>query len=275
VGSVYHNRLSEKYTEIYETAISKKKYEKIIQQVFANNNKTTNKKIVKITNQQYKEQLKKLGKEKAKTIKLPDINTIVSEDAELLRRSKKSSKQISDTLRSQLERDLRNTLKEFDSTGEKRIEIQRGKATGKINPKLIESFQSKIKQTFESRTKRDKKLGTSPYVKGIAVTEVRSTINSLKQKYNEKLLEENPNLEMTKTWLHNRSLSEVPRKSHMAMNGIVIPVKEKFEVGRDDGSGKDYMARPHDPTAPLGQICNCNCDIVFKARFKKLKQGGQ
>jgi len=265
MASIFFKRLKDKYNT---EDITGKKYQKVISEVLSYNNEKIAKATLRISNENYKNSAKKLSQEKFKTVKLPDVSDVFPKRSVFIIKAAQDGKIISLSLKEQLERDLRAAMKEFDGTGENKMEIQRGISTGKINPKLIESFQNKISQTFESRTKRDKETGVPPQVRNIAVTEIRSTIGSIKESYNRELLSFNPQLQMAKTWKHNRKLSKKPRLSHVAMDGVTIPISEMFKVDREHDSGYDIMTRPHDPNAPAEQVIGCSCDCIYKARFK-------
>ena len=263
MASSYFKRLADKYGK---ENITGKKYQKMISEILAHNNKKAANAIGRITSSNYQSSVKKLKKTKQKIVKLPDVSDVLPKRSVFVIKGAESGKSISDTLRTGLEKDLRDTLKEFDGTGKKRMEIQRGVSTGKINPELIKSFQDKIKLTFENYTKRDPKTGVPSNIRNIAVTEIRSTLDTIKASYKDELLKRNPKMQMMKTWKHNRSLSKNPRISHMELNNVTIKDSEKFKVGRDDGSGFDFMLRPHDPEAPPGQNIGCSCEAIYKAR---------
>ena len=156
MASIFFRRLFKKYSKKNLTG---KKYQKVIKEILAHNNEKMGNAIGRLSSANYKDQVKRLSKTKQKIVKLPDTSKVLPKRSVFLIKAADSGKKISGTLRDQLERDLRAALKEFDGTGQNRMEIQRGKSTGKINPKLIESFQRRIKKTYESRTKRDKKTG--------------------------------------------------------------------------------------------------------------------
>jgi hypothetical protein len=261
--TIFQKRIKDKYGK---GKLEGKKYRNLIADVLARNNEKISSAVGRLTNDNYKNSLKGISKKKAKTLKLPDLSGVLPKRSIFLIKGQDQSKIISESLRSQLERDLRNSLKSFDGTGENRMEIQRGTATGKINPKLIDDFQSRIQETFKSRTKPDG-TGTPPKVKNIAVTEVRSTVNAIKTEYKNQVLRQNPDLISEKTWLHNRRLSKEPRVPHAEINGLTIKDNELFKVRNEDG-GFDYMVGPHDPNAPAGQVIGCNCDIRFRFRIK-------
>jgi hypothetical protein len=263
MASIFFKRLKDKYGS---ENISGGKYQEVIKDILAHNNKKSARAIGRLSNQNYKDSLKKIGKKKATTVKLPDLTEVLPKQSVFLIKGQQNSKLITGTLRDRLQKDLRATLQEFDGTGKKRIEVQRGRTTGKINPELIKSFQDRITKTFEGYTKRDGKTGVPPNISAIAVTEIRSVIDSTREQYNRKLVEKNPQIEMVKTWIHNRSLSKVPRKGHLQMHNKTIPLDGFFQVPRKD-QGYDFMSRPHDPDAPADQNIHCNCEAIYKAKI--------
>lgn len=52
------------------------------------------------------------------------------------------------------------------------------------------------------------------------------------------------------------------RDSHLIMDGVVIPITDKFEVPATSQSEGAFMDYAGDPTAPAGQVCNCRCTIA-------------
>lgn len=52
------------------------------------------------------------------------------------------------------------------------------------------------------------------------------------------------------------------RDGHAAMDGVVIPSIDKFDVPGFDSVEGALMAYAGDPTAPAGQVCNCRCTIA-------------
>jgi hypothetical protein len=147
---------------------------------------------------------------------------------------------------------------------------------GTINPKLINEFESHIKDVFANYTKRDKTLGIPSNIHNIAVTEFRSNIEDVKKTYMNKVIQKNPEVEIKKTWKQNKQLSNIFRRSHNAVNGKTIPINIKFIVpifshvgGRWHKTGElILMDRPHDQNAPLNQIIGCNCELIYSARRK-------
>lgn len=271
MASIYFKRLEKKYGK---TKLRGAKYQALINDILVHNNTKMSGAVLRLSDNHYKTSMKKLSKAKQKTVKLPDVSEVFPKRSVFLIKAAESGKSISDTLRTQLEKNMRDTLKKYTGKGLPKMETQRGVATGKINTNLIKEFQTQITKTFESRTKRDPKTGIPPNIKAIATTEIRSTVNSLKGKYNTVLLRENPHLKMVKTWKHNRQLSKVPRPGHMQMNDVTEPAGTKFKVpmyvkikGKNIFAGWTMMDRPHDPKAPPEQIISCSCDILYKAQL--------
>ena len=52
------------------------------------------------------------------------------------------------------------------------------------------------------------------------------------------------------------------RDSHLVMDGVVVPITDKFEVPATSQSEGAFMDYAGDPTAPAGQVCNCRCTIA-------------
>lgn len=49
------------------------------------------------------------------------------------------------------------------------------------------------------------------------------------------------------------------RDSHLIMDGVVVPITDKFEVPATSQSDGAWMEYPGDPTAPASEVCNCRC----------------
>ena len=49
------------------------------------------------------------------------------------------------------------------------------------------------------------------------------------------------------------------RDAHLLMDGVVVPINDKFEVPATSQSEGAFMDYPGDPTAPAGQCVNCRC----------------
>lgn len=57
------------------------------------------------------------------------------------------------------------------------------------------------------------------------------------------------------------------RDAHLVMDGVVIPIEDKFEVPATSQSEGAFMDYPGDPTAPASQTCNCRCSLFPMVKF--------
>ncbi len=254
--TIFYNRLQKKYGD---QLLKGKKYKAMLDEIIANNNEKIARATLRISKENYNKSLKKISVEKRKFVKLPDISDVLPKRSVFTIKSAEQGKIISTTLKDKINKDLRQTLEEF-----KTLERQRGRGVSKMNPELVNVFQKKLKETFEEYTKKDKITGVPPQIRNIAVTEMRSTVDEIKEAYNKNLLKKNPGMKMIKEWIHNKSLSRKFRETHAARNTKKEVVNEFFQVPREDG-GFDLMQRPHDPNAPLEQIIGCSCEVRYLA----------
>ena len=49
------------------------------------------------------------------------------------------------------------------------------------------------------------------------------------------------------------------RDAHLLMDGVVVPITDKFEVPATSQSEGAFMEYAGDPSAPAGQVVNCRC----------------
>ena len=143
----YFRRLKKKYNF---SDTKKKNYQKMIATIIDENKKVAEKTIGKLTNKNYQEQMKKL--KKGKTVKLPDLEKVFPKRNVRLIKSQESGKVIQETLRAKLEAGLRKVMSDFAEKGLPKMQIQRGKTTGRINPKMIEAFQKEAKSVYKTYT---------------------------------------------------------------------------------------------------------------------------
>lgn len=108
-----------------------------------------------------------------------------------------------------------------------------------------------------------KKLGSGVLSKSraktIARTEVAGIANEAKAKSAESWKTET-GIKQFKMWVHRASSD--PRENHAYLDGLIIPVEEKFQVVAENGL-VDYMDFPHDPTASAANVVNCNCQVIY------------
>lgn len=62
-----------------------------------------------------------------------------------------------------------------------------------------------------------------------------------------------------KVWI--ATLDDRTRDAHLLMDGVVVPMNEKFEVPATSQSEGALMDHPADATAPVGQVANCRCSF--------------
>lgn len=265
MARIFIQRLEKKYGK---ENIRGQKYQELINEILTENNQKVGNAVGRLSKKNYETQMKRLSAKKAATVKLPDVSEVLPKRSVYLIKAAQSGRAISDDLRASLERNLRETLAKYTNDGKPRLEIQRGKTTGRINRKLIDDFQAAITETYETRTKRDKELGVPKNVKQIAITETRSVVSSIKREYNQRLTNQNPDIIMMKVWMQNRMLAKKPRRSHAEQDGKELPMNEFFKVRREQSGGFDNMHGPYDSQASAENVIGCNCDLLYKARIK-------
>lgn len=251
-------------------------YSELIQKILINNKENISRKMIRMNSSFWDKSLKKITPEYKRFI-IPSLEDVLPKRSVFALKAAEQGKLIKDTLRDSLTKNLRDTLKTFTlKTGEANYIIRRGETAGRINPKLVKEFQSKITTTFRNYTKRDPKFKVPLNIKTIATTEIRSAISNIKNTYINSLVEKNPDLELKKIWIHNKSLSKVSRRGHLRLNNKKIPYNKNFIITRYRKIGKRWYkagtieARyPHDPNLPPEEVINCNCDIDYISRIKK------
>lgn len=64
---------------------------------------------------------------------------------------------------------------------------------------------------------------------------------------------------VSKIW----SSSGLDNSRHDGMDGKICTLYEQFEVMNDYTGEVDYMLYPHDSSGSPGNICNCQCDVIY------------
>jgi uncharacterized protein with gpF-like domain len=49
------------------------------------------------------------------------------------------------------------------------------------------------------------------------------------------------------------------RDSHLIMDGVVVPITDKFEVPATSQTTGGWLEYPGDPSADPSEVCNCRC----------------
>jgi len=275
MAKIHLDRLRKKYGKKIDTMSNQEIMNEIIEQNTAN----IQNKIARTSKANWSKALDKIST-KEKRFVIPDVSEIIPGRAINVRKATIQGELIQDTLRDRLTKSLRTSLRDFqDKTDEPTFTTRRGRQAGRINRNLIGDFEKSVNNVFTDYTKRDKKVGMPKNVHTIAVTEVRSTINEMKDEYTKTILEKNEDVQAKKRWQQNRNLSKEPRKGHFQVDGKTIPYGKKFKVprykkkkGKDIRIGVTLMSVPHDPTAPADQVIGCNCDIDIIISKKKVKK---
>jgi hypothetical protein len=276
MAKIYISQLQKKY-KFKEGEVTGLNYRRLMQDILANQSDNMAKIVNRISNSNYKKQISKV-KDIEKKLILPDLSDVMPKRSVFIKKGAIDGDIISDTLRDSLTKNLRQSLDDFKTkTGLPAYVRLRGKKAGTINPKVVKEFEKSIKQTFDKYTKIDPKYGMPANIHTIAVTEIRSTINPIKYKYNMKLYQKNKDkFNFFKMWRQNKSLSVEYRRGHNLVNGKKILIDQFFEVPRIiKKAGKwvqvaiDKMKHPHDFNAVAEQNIGCNCDLVIFAVPKK------
>ena len=63
-----------------------------------------------------------------------------------------------------------------------------------------------------------------------------------------------------KEWIATRD--DRTRDSHLVMDGVVIPLEDKFEVPETEQTAGGWLDYPGDPSADPSEVCNCRCTIA-------------
>ena len=276
MAKIHLDRLEKKYGK---DLLIGKDYKELMQKIITQNSENISNRIAKLNKDHWDKANRKI-KTVEKRFVVPDVSSVLPSDAIHIRKGAERGQLLSDELRGMLTQNLKDTLSQFTpKTNEATYIRRRGVEAGTINPKLIKQFEGKIKETFTNYTKKDPKYGVPGNIREIAVTEVNSTVNTIKNNYMAQLIENNPNVVVLKNWLHYPGRSEEPRIGHE----IVAKQKprkfnEPFNVPLYRKKGKrwirvgiDRMMHPHDPYADPEQVISCHCDVEYTVRrIKKI-----
>ena len=257
------DRLSKKYG-FDRNNITGQSYRTLVQNIISNNDQEISNAVAGLSNDHWEKSIQKVRRRRR--FILPDVSEVIPTENQSIIKAAEQGKQISDTLRDRLTENLNEALDEFRTavTDEPAFLRRRGTRAGTVNPKVIDLYQKKIRETFESYTKVDPTFGVPGNIKTIAVTEMRSAVRFVKKNYMTELLRRNRNIRARKRWVQNKSLAKKPRRGHAEVHGQIVDYNQKFEVPLYDVNnnliGVTMMDGPHDPTAPVSQVIGCNCD---------------
>lgn len=248
--------LFERLKKKYNT--ENKNYKDIISDIMQQRSRDIQVKVAKINQSKFSDIAKDLDiygyKSPSALQVIPDVKTHVL-------KSQEKGKLITDTLRNKLSDDLKSVIKNNKNAYLK---------NGNINPDVIKQFRQKAINTFEGYTKKDKAISIPKNIDTISKLEVRSTLNEIKKEYTNKFQQVNPDIEIKKTWIQNKTMSKKFRFGHSKMNGVTIPFSSQFILPIYD-SGENYIGEiacdhPHDSKLPISEIAGCNCDYIITMR---------
>lgn len=271
MAKIHLDRLRKKYEGVDVKGV---KYSELTKQILDTNVGNVQRALYRQNKSKWTSLSKKYTKKDIRLVLPPAEEVIPSRAVHVLKAAEKGEL-IRDTLRDRITKSLRETLREFP---EESYVTRTGAKAGRINPKLVDKFDKDIRTTFTNYTRRHKDFGMPKNVHGIAVTEIRSSINNIKNSYTQKMIETNPDIEVKKKWIHNESLSKVPRRGHgqMARRKAIL-YNDYFPVplyrekkGRLVKMGITMMKHPHDPTAPAEQVIECHCDFDVVVTKRKV-----
>jgi hypothetical protein len=232
--------------------------------VIAENSQAVSKKILKVTDDSFKNEMRKFRHEgsKEKRVVLPDVTDVLPKRSVFIRKAADKGQLISESLRRKLTTDLRQILEKPDYM------VKRGKLAGTLKAQALDEFRAKITETFQGYTKRDPKFGMPRNIEAIARTEVRSTIDQMKNEYMGQLSKNNPDVEVVKTWKHNRRFSKAPRIHHAALNGKSVLYNESFVTKNEKGQ-EIVIPYPHHESLPPEEVISCSCEVIHTIRRKR------
>lgn len=198
---------------------------------------------------------------------MPSLQDVIPTEEISIRKAADRGRLLTDTLRDKLSADMQSMFEILTpTTEEQRIIRRRGKLAGTMNPDMVRIFKEKINESFESYMKVDPKFGVPSNIHQIAVTELRSVTNEMKDIHIQKIIQNNPNIVITKKWIHNARLSKTPREPHVKLGRrAAIPYNENFVFIGQKGNTVS-MKHPHDPDAPLEEVVGCNCEVEYRVK---------
>lgn len=231
-----------KLAKKYGIDIEGSTYRQVVEEIVKDNVNRASKKMGEISNRRYKQAFQDSIDDGI--IQLPEYAV----PAVTVRKASQDGKMITDTLRDTLVRDLRKAITDNPNDTEKAI------------AQMAQSVSDDMKQY------------QNVHSKVIAVTEVRSAVDLSKYEYAKELMNRNQGrLKVTKKWVHNDHLVKIPRPTHKAIDGEIVPFGQNFSIG---------LAYPHDPNAKAEDVIGCQCGYQIEVEematnqiLKELKEG--
>ena len=247
--------------------LKQKRYQDMAQEMFHLNISDINLKVGQRSVQNWGRILSKPSMPQRKYI-IPEYSEMIPTKHEVKTRSRGQVQEISNTLRIALTDKLREAVNTFKERHKEPTIIKK-----KINGKLEREFEEGIRDVFHSYTKKNPSFGMPSNVHAIAITELRTSIETIKKRVAASIRDANPGLAPKKRWKHNAHLSKNPeniREGHRMINGKTIGMDEYFDVplfikveGMNWRVGSTPMLHPHDINAPASQVISCHCECEY------------
>ena len=99
MATIFQKRLRDKYGK---GELRTQRYNSMIKKILVHNNEKAGRAISRLSTTHYKDSLKKVSKEKAKTVKLPDLSEVLPKRSVFLIKGADDGEMIAETLRKQL-----------------------------------------------------------------------------------------------------------------------------------------------------------------------------
>ena len=157
-------------------------------------------------------------------------------------------------------KDIKRTIVNMDDwTTERYNEIKK-----QIQQTITESGLSIPNSEFEKRLfeKTGNGIFSKSRARTIARTESAKVANESKRQSAE-TWESETGVELYKEWIHRGAKD--PRTGHEALDGVMIPKDEKFQVISESGQ-VEYIDYPLAPEVSAENSINCGCQVVYVSK---------
>jgi hypothetical protein len=236
------------------------KYQELMTWILAENHKTTQattgRKLARFFTD-------RIARAKTGGVITPKIADILSVDSVYIRKGAERGTLLVDTLRAELNTQIKAALNKHIGSGEQIMQTMPGGKPARIKPQLVAKFKDAISDTFSGYMK-----GAIPAnIQTIATTEIYSAISEVRHTYALRMAEMNPGrIRTLKRWSHSRRHNRVARIGHRTIDGATVLLNQGFQVPRYKNGKKietTIMQYPHDYTAPADQVINCECECQY------------
>jgi hypothetical protein len=259
------------------------KYEALMRKVVAAQAEQISDDIISLQKVKATKNVRRIKARTGMQLKVPEVlSEAFPKRSIMLRKAAERGKLLTDSLRGKLAEDLRGEVLRYMGEGKPLMQGARGEKRGRMNPELVNDFESRIRKTFSAYTRRDPEIGVPANVRAIATTEVRSAINVTKGEYAAALVRANPGkVRVEKRWKQHPELAKNPRPSHRAVDGKQVAMGKPFRIplyerigtvksGVNKGAprwrrtgGYVEADHPHAPGLPVGEVVGCNCEVDY------------